>query len=428
MPIVAEANSSVPCACRRANAETGIRPIPCSANSWSRTEAGCREFLFEKRLAQSAGAQGGTVTNPYALTNPEASRILESLGAMEGLPYFRAQGAPRRRWLPSRAAWVRIYPGILASGTIGIAAGWLSQHYYAPVMLFALLLGLAFHFLYEGGRCIPGIDFSSKTLLRIGVALLGTRITLSEISTLGIVPVATVIVAVTTTILLGAFAARKLGMGTWFGVLSGGAVGICGASAALAIASVMQGDDENERDTILVVVTVTALSTIAMVMYPLLVTALHLNHHMAGFFLGGTIHDVAQVVGAGYTISPETGDVATYVKLLRVTMLVPVVFSLAFIVRRTSRGATGRVRAPVPLFLIGFIALVLLGSTGALTTSMVAFTSDISRWCLVIAISALGMKTSLKDLVTVGWKPVGLMVGETLWIAGLVLTVVLVTR
>src|SRR5439155_1619007 len=124
--------------------------------------------------------------------------------------------------------------------------------------------------------------------------------------------------------------ARILGLSRAFGALSGGSVGICGASAALAIASVLPKTRESERDVILAVVVVTGLSTIAMILYPMLVTAIGLDHLRAGLFLGGTIHDVAQVVGAGYMISQKTGDVATYVKLLRVAMLLPVVGAIAF--------------------------------------------------------------------------------------------------
>src|SRR5208283_3707648 len=118
--------------------------------------------------------------------------------------------------------------------------------------------------------------------------------------------VAIVIVGVATTILFGLFLARRLGLSPMFGVLSGGSVAICGASAALAIASVLPQDKDRERDTILVVVTVTARSTLAMILYPILATSIGLDHRHAGVFIGGTIHDVAQVVGAGYMISPET--------------------------------------------------------------------------------------------------------------------------
>jgi uncharacterized integral membrane protein (TIGR00698 family) len=308
--------------------------------------------------------------------------------------------------------------------TIALAASWLSQQYKAPGMLFALLFGMTFHFLHEEGRCVAGIEFSSRAVLRVGVALLGARITASQILGLGAMPIATVVVAIASTMALGAFAAKPLGLSRSFGVLSGGAVGICGASAALAIALVLPRTRASERDTILAVVTVTVLSTVAMITYPLIAAAIGLDHIRAGIFLGGTIHDVAQVVGAGYSISPQTGDVATYVKLLRVTILVPIVFSIALFARRGSVDAKTSARANVPLFLIGFATLVALNSFGFLPRAATGAANEISRWCLVTAIAALGMKTSFKALAAVGWRPVALMVLETVWIAAVVLIAV----
>ena len=245
------------------------------------------------------------------------------------------------------------------------------------------------------------------------------RITLGQIASLGPWPVATVIVGVATTILFGFLLARRLGLSSMFGVLSGGAVAICGASAALAIASVLPRSDNRERDTILTVVSVTALSTIAMIIYPVFATSIGLDHRQAGIFIGGTIHDVAQVVGAGYTISNETGDIATYVKLLRVAMLLPAVFAISFLYARSGKGESAR--ATLPMFLVGFAALVVLNSVGLLPKVAIDLANDVSRWCLVAAIAALGMKTSFKALFAVGWRPIGLMVAETLWIAALVL-------
>lgn len=351
-----------------------------------------------------------------------AQAIFQSYDGMEGLAAAAPAEPHPTKW---RATFFHIYPGLLAAGTIALAATWLSDQYKSPVMLFALLFGMTFHFLYEEGRCVAGIEFSSKAVLRVGVALLGARITAHQILELGAMPIATVVVGIISTIALGAFAARSLGLGRSFGVLSGGAVAICGASAALAIASVLPRTSESERDTILTVVTVTLLSTIAMIFYPLLATALGFDHVHAGIFLGGTIHDVAQVVGAGYSISPETGDVATYVKLLRVSMLLPVVFCIAFVVARGAKGGKGGAKVSLPLFLVGFAVLVALNSAGLLSKLATDVANDASRWCLVTAIAALGMKTSFKDLAAVGWKPIALMVLETGWIAALTIAAVM---
>jgi len=344
----------------------------------------------------------------------------ESYDSMEGIVALEPSAPPARfRAFPQAKLIHAVYPGALAAATIALASDWLSQHYTAPVMLFALLFGMAFHFLHEGGRCVAGIEFMSRSVLRLGVALLGVRITLEQIASLGIAPVLTVIVGVATTILFGLILARRLGLPGLFGILSGGAVAICGASAALAIASVLPQTPTSERDTILTVVSVTALSTTAMVLYPVFATSIGLDHQHAGIFIGGTIHDVAQVVGAGYMISPETGDIATYVKLLRVAMLLPVVFVLSMVAGRI--GGNPGARPALPMFLIGFAALVFLNSFGLIPKLGVGIIDEVSRWCLIAAIAALGMKTSFKDLFAAGVRPIGLMVAETAWIGLLVL-------
>jgi uncharacterized integral membrane protein (TIGR00698 family) len=345
---------------------------------------------------------------------------------MEGITQAEASApAPWFSYLPRGALIHAIYPGLLAAVIIGLASTFLSDHYGAPVMLFALLIGMAFHFLHEEGRCVAGIEFASRTVLRLGVALLGMRITFDQIGSLGVAPVAMVVVGVSTTIVFGILLARTLQLSRTFGVLSGGAVAICGVAAALAIASALPRDAQSERDTIVAVVSVTALSTIAMIIYPMFVAAIGFDHGQAGVFLGGTIHDVAQVVGAGYIISPETGDIATYVKMLRVAMLLPVVLAIAFVLSRMASAGEKR-RAPLlPMFLIAFAALVAINSTGAVPIEITKGVDNVSRWCLVTAIAALGMKTSFKDLVAVGWRPVGLMIAETAWIFAVVLVAVL---
>ena len=317
-----------------------------------------------------------------------------------------------------KTAW----PGLAVAATVAVAATFLSLHYKASAMLFALLLGMALNFLAEEGRCVPGIQFASGIVLRTGVALLGLRITIAQVQALGWHTILLVIVSVALTILLGVAIARAIRLGNAFGTLTGGAVAICGASAALAIASILPRHENAERDASFTVIVITAMSTLAMILYPIIVGVLGLDHHAAGIFLGGTIHDVAQVVGAGYSVSNDTGDTATIVKLLRVAMLLPVcmVIGLALHVR----GSEAAHAAPVlPWFAVAFAVLVVIVSTGWIPAAVIDAGSFVSRWCLVTAIAAIGMKTSLKSLVDMGLKPVMLVVMETLFLAALVLGV-----
>ena len=131
---------------------------------------------------------------------------------------------------------------------------------------------------------------------------------------------------------------------------------------------------------------------------------------------------VAQVVGAGYSLSRETGDVATFVKLLRVSMLLPVIVLAVAITRARGGGEPGAERPPLlPGFVIAFAALVAVNSTGWVPATAQTLGGDVSRWCLVAAMAAIGMKTRLAELATVGWRPVALMLGETFFLAALVL-------
>ena len=315
--------------------------------------------------------------------------------------------------------WPVVWPGILTAITIALAATFVSEHQGGPQLLYALFFGMAFNFAASGEKVKAGIEFASRQILRFGVALLGARITAEQISGLGAVPILMVIGGVVLTILFGALVGRLLGRPKIEGLLTGGAVAICGASAALAISAVMPKNEENQRFTLFTVVGVTTLSTVAMIAYPAIARAFGLDPGAASVFLGGTIHDVAQVVAAGYMISPEVGDGATFVKLLRVAMLLPVVlvFSLLF---RT--GAEGGARPPLlPGFLIGFAALVVINSLGIIPKPVTDAASHLSRWCLVVAIAALGVKTSLQQLASLGWRPVLMLAVVTVFLAGLIL-------
>ena len=318
-----------------------------------------------------------------------------------------------------------LFPGVMACAVVAAAATFLGQHYGAPVLLFALLLGLAMNFLSAEGPCAPGIEFCARSLLRIGVALLGLRITLDQVMALGWGPVVLVVASVAITITLSMIVARLLGFQGIFGLLTGGATAICGASAALALSAALPAHPLKERATLFTVIGVSALSTFAMVSYPMIVHALGLSPRYAGIFLGGTIHDVAQVVGAGYSLGTETGDVATLVKLLRVAMLLPVIVLASLITRArmaAEGGAAATKRPPLlPGFAVAFAVLVAINSTGWVPHAVQSLGNETSRWFLVAAIAGIGMKTQLKELATVGFKPVALMIGETVFLAGLVL-------
>lgn len=334
-------------------------------------------------------------------------------------------GAPAGTEPATSTAWSTraraLMPGLLACAVIATASAFLAQHYAIPIMLIALLLGMSMNFLATDSRCVAGIDFTARTVLRVGVALLGLRITVWQAADLGVWPVVLVVGTVALTILVGVVAARLMGFRPAFGFLTGGATAICGVSAALALSAALPQHPLKARATMFTIVGVSTLSTFAMIGYPILANALGLDARHAGLFLGASIHDVAQVVGAGYGMSNETGDVATVVKLMRVALLLPMIV-LAAVVTRFNGVEFAKERPPLlPGFAVAFAVLVLINSTGMVPGTIVVFGSDLSRWCLVAAVAALGLKTQLRELATIGFKPVALMIGETVFLAAVVL-------
>ncbi|MBC8513716.1 MAG: putative sulfate exporter family transporter [Candidatus Thioglobus sp.] len=317
----------------------------------------------------------------------------------------------------------RLFPGLIVVGTIAAAAGFLSLHYKAPVMLFALLIGIAFNFLSTDERCAPGIEFSSKKILRFGVALLGFRVTLDQILGLGTSVLLLVPILVLSSIAVSWFIAKLMGRRYLFGLLTACAVSICGAAAALAVASVLPNWKERHRDTLFVVVCVTGLSTFAMIAYPILFSVGGFSDVEIGILIGATIHDVAQVVGAGYAVSNETGDVATFIKLLRISMLPFIVIIIALLLKGDDELGTISPKA-FPWFALGFALCLIVNSIGFIPEMITRFLADVSQWFLVFAIAGLGVSTSLKSMMELGGKSIALMVLQTVALLGIAILAV----
>ena len=313
------------------------------------------------------------------------------------------------RALYSRAG--AIAPGLTIALVVAAAATFLSEHYDAPVMLYALLLGMALNFLTEADRGNPGIEFASKTVLRLGVALLGLRIGWDQVVALGWGPVVMVVAMVAITISLSIAAARLMEFNPLFGFLSGGATAICGASAALALSAALPGHEKKEQATLFTVIGVSALSTLTMVAYPVVAQMFGLDHHEAGIFIGATIHDVAQVVGADYAIfagnrghrdDRETGQ--------SVAMLLPIILIAGQITRR--RGTVGHQPPAASAVVRRRLHRLMRGQQPGCHAAIIVIEAGntLSRWCLVTSISAIGMKTRLGEVMRVGLKPVLLMI------------------
>ncbi len=313
---------------------------------------------------------------------------------------------------------VQLYPGIAAVLLIAVASQFLATNYGAPVLVFALLLGMAMNFLYRQEHTRAGVDLCATQVLRAGVGLLGAGIAVSDIAAIGVSGLGVLLGGMAVTIALGPVLAKMLGLNRDFGLLSSGAVAICGVSAALTLSSVMPKSEEQSKFTLLTVIMVTTIGAIAMVLYPIIVQTLELTPQQAGYFLGGAIHDVSHVAGAGFALSEAVGVEAMTVKMVRVAMLIPIAWCFLMLFNR-STGSTQSLRPPG--FLLVFIALAILNSLGYIPVNWSETLTELSKLSFLLAIVALGIKTELSGLVAHGWRPVALVLLQSVLLGGTML-------
>lgn len=295
----------------------------------------------------------------------------------------------------------QLAPGLSLSIVISLAALALSQRYGAPVMPFALLLGIALSFLAEDPRLRPGLEFTASSLLKLGVALLGLSITTQTFTRLGLWAVLGVIGLLLGTLALGHWIGRRAGWPAPVATVAAGAVAICGASAALAISSLLPGMKDHRSQTMTIVLTATALSTLGMVAYPVLLETAGFSPTQEGFVLGASIHDVAQVVGAGYSVSDEVGEIAVLTKMIRVAMLPVILLSLSILLARSGK-TKGAIR--LPWFVVAFVALAILASLVPLPQYLTQAVSHGSRSIFYVSIAAIGLLSNVQEIFHTGHR------------------------
>ncbi|WP_326525051.1 YeiH family protein [Sphingomonas sp.] len=310
-----------------------------------------------------------------------------------------------------RPHWRDTLPGLAVVAAATLAAGFLADRYGAPLTLMALLIGLSLNFLSADARLHAGLNFASRDLLRWGIVLVGARVTFGQIADLGLVALATVAALIALTIGAAVLIARRLGFDRWFGMLVGGAVAICGASAALAVATTLGPKRVSQAQLTLVLIGISAMSAAAMVLYPMIAHALGYADVPAGFLLGAAIHDVAQAIGAGYSYSPTAGQVATIVKLSRVALLAPVLMALALFLPRGERGGAG---IGVPWFVVGFFLVAGVNSTGVIPDVAVHALEAIAAALLAAAVAATAIRSPLGQLLRMGGRPFAVIALATL--------------
>ncbi|MDP2505532.1 YeiH family protein [Oceanobacter sp. 3_MG-2023] len=297
-----------------------------------------------------------------------------------------------------------IIPGFALCLALGMAAVFSSPFWGVPSLILALFLGYVIGAPAREFPLYSGIEFSRQNILKLGVVLLGVRLDLHQVLALGWTPVLLVSLSVPLTILLAWVIGRWLRLPTECWLIGGAAVAICGASAAMAVAAVLSARQGTSRILPYIAASVTGIGSIAMISYPFLVDVLGINAQSAGVLIGISIHDVAQVAGAGYAISDTVGDVAIYTKMLRVAALVPVIAIIAIWQKSNSDHGNG-----LPGFLYAFAAIVTLNALGFIGDQVKWLAEELSTVFLVTAMVGLGAKIQFANLLGESWRPLFLL-------------------
>ena len=306
---------------------------------------------------------------------------------------------------PTQRQWRDYLPGAFVTAIAALAAAWLADHYAAPLVLMGLLIGLALSFLSQDKRTHAGLDLMSQTALRIGIVLVGARITAAQLAELGPLPFALLVLIMVAVIVVTVAPARLFGQEKHAALLAGGATAICGASAALALYSLIGDKRVDQARFTLTLVGITMASALAMTLYPVLAAQLRLTDAQAGFLIGASIHDVAQAIGGGFSFSPQAGEVATIVKLTRVALLAPMLMLVAlWLARGGEPGAQTRIPLRLPWFILGFLAVAAINSLIAIPKPVQGAAATGAQALLLLAIVATAMKARLHLLLDQGWR------------------------
>jgi uncharacterized integral membrane protein (TIGR00698 family) len=252
---------------------------------------------------------------------------------------------------------------------------------------------------------------AQRPVLRWAVAGLGFRLSIGELWRIGAPALVVVVVSTFATLVFGWWVARRLQVAEKLGLLLGVGSSICGASAVIAADSVVQGD---KRDAPVALGVITLLGTIGIVIYPLLQNALGMSHFVYGVWDGASLHEMAQVVAAGFGVSDEAARVATVVKLARIALLAPVVLYLGWSLRHAHRAAGKAQVAPVPWFLVLFVVFALVNSLGWLPANVLDLVRRADLWLLCAGMAGVGLQTGFSDLREAGLRPV--LAGAATWL------------
>jgi uncharacterized integral membrane protein (TIGR00698 family) len=321
-----------------------------------------------------------------------------------------------------------IAPGLLLAGGLAGSAFALRMIPGISVlspMILAILLGIGFHNLIgTPARAKAGVSFSLKKVLRFAIILLGLQLTVQQIGEVGVTGGAIIAATLVSTFVFTKWLGRKLGVERKLTELIAAGTSICGASAVIAVNTVTQGHDE---DVAYAVACVTVFGSVAMFLYPGSPVLFHLSPRAYGLWAGASIHEIAQVVASAFQAGKLAGDYGTISKLTRVTMLAPMVIGLGFLTARNEAASTSaepREKAPMPYFVLGFIAVVILNSLVTIPPASKQQVVLLTTFLLSLSLAAMGLETDIRKLRAKGLRPLILGAASWLFIAGFSLTAI----
>ncbi|MER9296646.1 YeiH family protein [Mesorhizobium sp. M0621] len=312
--------------------------------------------------------------------------------------------------------WNGVVPGIVLVAMItGVAFSARNVSGFAlfSPMILAVVAGMVYsNVLGTPAHAKAGIAFSQRRLLRFAIVLLGFQLTLGQVVSIGAGGIGIVAATLGATFVFTATLGRLIGVDAKLAQLIAAGTSICGASAIVATNIVTDARDE---DVTYAVASITLFGTVAMLGFPLMAPMLGLDQHAFGLWAGASIHEVAQVIGAGFQNGTQSGEIATVAKLTRVAMLAPMVVALGLMARRKSSDQSAA-RPPMPWFVAAFVAVVALNSLVTVPAEVKSAMALATTIMLTMGLAAMGLQADISQLRSRGLRPLALAFSAFLFI------------
>jgi uncharacterized integral membrane protein (TIGR00698 family) len=325
-----------------------------------------------------------------------------------------------------------VVPGLaLTAGVAGLAfalRGIPGLAMLSPMIL-ATVIGMTLHNVFgTPAWAKPGVTFSLKRILRLGIVLLGLQLMVSQVAQVGLTGVGVIAVTLIATLVFTKWLGALMGVDAKLAELIGAGTSICGASAIIATNTVTRGRDQ---DVAYAVACVTVFGSLSMLLFPMLPGLLDLSPRAFGLWSGASIHEIAQVVAAAFQDGARAGEAGTVAKLTRVMMLAPVVIALGLLAMRRAAHATAqpesRAAPPMPWFVLGFVALVIVNSVITIPPVPKEWIAVATTFLLSMALAAMGIETDFRKLRAEGLQPLMLAAAAWIFISAFALALVKLT-